>query len=201
MPKEELTTGAVDYTLNAITHIRAIYPALNGDSVIISIKEQKFDFSDIDFKGRFISSPLAATTTSSHASIMATIAAGGGNTSLFAKGVAWGSFLNSSDFSILLPDPDQVYKNAGITIQNHSYGTAIENFYGSDAVAYDMSVWNNKQLVHVFSAGNSGTSASTSGPYIGIPGLANLSGSFKMAKNIITVGHLDSFYSVLPLGN
>jgi hypothetical protein len=52
-------------------------------------------------------------------------------------------------------------------------------------------------LLHVFSAGNSGTQTSTTGPYANVPGFATITGSFKMAKNIITVGHIDSLGVVL----
>src|SRR5205814_3706357 len=56
-------------------------------------------------------------------------------------------------------------------------------------------------LMHIFSAGNSGTQTSTSGSYANVAGFANITGSFKMAKNIITVGHIDSFGVVLPLSS
>ncbi len=69
----------------------------------------------------------------------------------------------------------------------------MESFYGADARSYDQSVISNPSLLHVFSAGNAGMQASTGGTYANMPGYANLTGSFKMAKNTITVGHIDSF--------
>jgi hypothetical protein len=200
-PKEELTTGAVDFSVNDTRYAQNQFPYINGDSILISIKEQRFDSADIDFKGRVYITGTEASGSTTHASIMATIAAGGGNSSSFAKGVAWGANVSSSDFASLLPDADSIYKRYKITVQNHSYGTGIENFYGGDALAYDMSVWNNQNLVHVFSAGNSGTSFSSTGIYASVQGFANITGSFKMAKNIITVGHVDSFNNVLALSS
>ena len=100
---------------------------------------------------------------------------------MLSKGAAWGALLTSSDYASLLPDADAVYQQNKLSVQNHSYGTGIENFYGTDAVAYDMTVKNTPVLLHVFSAGNSGTLASASGPYSAIQGFANLTGSFKMA--------------------
>ncbi|MGZ3853903.1 MAG: S8 family serine peptidase, partial [Flavisolibacter sp.] len=192
-PKEELTTGTLDLSLNRINLVHNKFPFINGDSIFASIKEQRFDTSDIDIKGRYFDSRVAAATVSSHASIMATMLAGAGNTSPFARGAALGSYVTSSDFANLLPDPDSVYRNYKISIQNHSYGTAIENYYGADAAAFDQSMKNNPSLLHVFSSGNSGAGTSTSGTYTGIQGFANITGSFKMAKNIITVGATDSF--------
>lgn len=200
-PKEELTTGANDQSLNTINFAHNKFPKINGDSILISINEQRFDTSDIDIKGRYIETGTGAETEFSHASIMATIMAGGGNTSPYALGAAWGANLSSSSFASLLPDPDSIYRKYGISIQNHSYGTGIENYYGADAAAYDMSVWNNPTLIHVFSSGNSGASFDTSGTYKNIAGLANLTGSFKMAKNIIAVGATDSMNKVAVLSS
>jgi hypothetical protein len=197
-PKEELTTGAYDLSANRINLAHHQYPQYTGGEINASVKEQKLDTTDIDFKGRYFNSGVSAATISSHASFMATILGGGANSSPFAKGVAWGAQITSSSFTILLPDPDEVYNRFPISVQNHSYGTDIENFYGNDAAAYDMSVAKNKFLVHVFSAGNRGTATSTVGAYSGIAGFANLTGSFKMAKNIIAVGHIDSIYNILP---
>ena len=197
-PREEITTGAYDLSANRINLAHHLYKSYRGDLINTSVKEQKLDTTDIDFKGRYFNSGVAASTNSSHASFMGTILGGGANSSPFAKGVAWGAQITSSSFTNLFPDPDEVYTKFPISVQNHSYGTGIENFYGNDAAAYDMSVVKNSFLVHVFSAGNQGTSTPSNGVYTGISGFANLTGSFKMAKNIITVGHIDSVYNVLP---
>jgi hypothetical protein len=200
-PMEELTTGAFDLSLNKISLVHSRYPAYTGNTVLLSIKEQRFDTTDIDWKNRYVNTGVSASTESIHASIMATIIAGGGNSSAFAKGAAWGSAITSSDFTSLLPDATQVYLNNRINLQNHSYGTGIENFYGADAASYDLLVYQVPTLVHVFSAGNSGTASSPSGAYAGLDGFANITGSFKMAKNIITTGHVDSANLVLPLSS
>jgi hypothetical protein len=196
-PYEEITTGAPDLTTNKINYLHRRFPDVNGEAITISIKENRFDKEDIDLKGRWITGSNESPSASAHASIMATVIAGGGNSSPAAKGVAWGARVVSSDFSTLLPDADTIYRHHNISIQNHSYGVGIENFYGSDAVAFDISVVNNPSLVHVFSAGNAGTQVSAAGLYTGVRGFANLTGSFKMAKNVIVVGAVDSFGNVV----
>nr|WP_294904849.1 S8 family peptidase [uncultured Lacibacter sp.] len=195
--KEELLFGFVDYAFNRISTLHHYYPALNGNNIIVSIKEQYFDTTDIDLKGRTLLSPYQATTKSDHASIMATMMAGGGNSWYNTKGAAWGAQISSASFSNLIPEPDSYYKNTPILLQNHSYGTIVESYYGAEAAAYDASVNNNPSLLHVFSAGNSGTQTATTGNFAGIAGYSNLTGNFKHAKNIITVGHTDSFGVVL----
>src|SRR5215203_4939241 len=45
--KEELNTGAVDYTLNRIRKAQHFFPGIKGDSILISVKERSFDTTDI----------------------------------------------------------------------------------------------------------------------------------------------------------
>ena len=197
-PREEITTGAYDLSANEINFMQKQYPGLGGAGITASVKELSFDSADIDIRGRHYHSGLGDAATSSHASIMATMIAGGGNSTIFAKGVAPASRISSSSYNTLLPDHDSIYFKQKISVQNHSYGTGIENYYGADAAAYDKSVHVNPTLLHVFSAGNIGTTASAAGPYAGVQGYANLSGSFKMSKNSLSVGAIDSFYNVMP---
>ncbi len=197
-PKEELIFGFIDFGTNKVTTVFNAFPDKNGKNTAVSIKENKFDTTDIDFKGRIASSGFASAVVSSHASVMATMVAGGGNSWNNTKGPAWQATISSASFQNLLPEPASFYTQNNISVQNHSYGTTNENFYGAEASGYDASVATNQNLVHIFSAGNSGTLTPASGNYAGLAGYSNLTGNFKQAKNIITVGHADSFYRVLP---
>lgn len=195
-PKEELELGNFDPSLNRINFLHSKYPLNDGTGLTVSVKENIWDTLDIDFKGRYINSGLASTIFSGHASIMATIIAGGGNTSPQSLGVAAGANLSSSSFANLFPDASAVFSGLNISIQNHSYGTIVENFYGAEARTYDQQLNLIPSLAHVFSVGNSGTFTPTTGTYANIAGMANLTGNFKQAKNIITVGATDSFSRV-----
>ena len=197
IPKEERAVSDLDLSTDKVNLLFSKYPQYNGNNLVVSVKENRPDTGDIDFHGRYLPTTLTSNIFSTHATDMATIIAGAGNTYYEGKGVAWGAKISSSSFVVLLPDPDAAYQQYNITVQNHSYGTSIENFYGADAAAYDASVVARPSLMHIFSAGNSGTQTSTSGPYANVPGFANITGSFKMAKNIITVGHMDSLGTVL----
>ncbi len=201
IPKEELLLERLDISANKINLVHRLYPEWNGEGRVVSVKENKPDTLDIDFAGRFLTTNLSSAIINTHATIMATMIAGGGNSWHLGKGAAWGSTISSSDFINLLPDSDAAYRKYNITVQNHSYGVGVESYYGADAALYDLSALNNKNLVHVFSSGNAGSSAATTGTYSGLPGFANLTGSFKMAKNILTVGATDSFGVVEPLSS
>jgi len=200
-PKEELALSSFDNSLNTINLVHSRFPQVNGNTLVVSVKENKPDTTDIDFTGRWLSTPLGSSSVTSHASIMSTIIAGGENSFYTSGGAAPAAVLTSSDFANLLPDADNSYRQYGISVQNHSYGTGVENYYGADAAAFDASINNNPGLMDIFSAGNSGNATSTSGAYAGIANMANLTGSFKMAKNIITVGATDSFNNVAFLSS
>jgi hypothetical protein len=199
-PKNESLLSGYDNSLNTLNSIQADYPTLNGVGLVVSVKEDMFDTTDMDLRGRIVPTTIGSTTFSSHANDMATIIAGAGNSFASDRGAAWAAGISSADFANLLPDMT-AYNQYHISVQNHSYGTAIENYYGSDAAAYDSSMIVYPALVHVFSSGNSGDSVSAGGAYSGIPGYANLTGSFKQAKNILTVGSTDSFGVVSPLSS
>ena len=195
-PKEEMVINDYDNSVNDISLFFSQYPTITGAGLTVSIKENLFDTTDIDFKGRYLPVSNTSSSITTHATTMATLIGGGGNSFYTGKGVAPASRISSSDFANLLPDSDSSYARYKISVQNHSYGTTVQNFYGADAAVFDQSSLNNPKLVYVFSAGNSGTVADSIGPYKDAAGFANLTGSFKQAKNIITVGSVDSFYQV-----
>lgn len=192
-PKEELAVAGFDLSTNQLNLVHARYSSFNGEGQHVSIKENNFDTADIDLKGRIDPSPLASPEITNHANFMATIIAGAGNSVYYATGAAPAARVSSSSFESVLPDADEYYLENNITIQNHSYGTSIDNNYGLNAVAFDESAHKNESLLHVFSSGNSGIDTSKNGLYANVPGFANITGNFKMAKNILVVGAVDSF--------
>ncbi|HVG11952.1 MAG TPA: S8 family peptidase, partial [Flavisolibacter sp.] len=200
-PREELTTGNLDLATNKANFSHAAYPEVNGQGILVSVKENTFDTTDIDLLNRYLRTGPVSPIITAHASIMATTIAGAGNSSPEARGVAFGSKVTAANFSSLLPEEGDHYRQQGITVQNHSYGTTIQAYYGAEAMAYDVSSLNNPNLVSVFSSGNAGSTTPSSGVYNGLAGFSNLTGNFKMAKNIITVGAIDSFYAVSPLSS
>lgn len=191
-PHVESRVLDMNLSANQVSYVHHAFPLLNGEGFTLSVKENSFNEEDVDLNGRVLSSSLASTTMDLHATEMATIAGGAGYSFVTGRGVAKNVTLTSSDFIRLEPDADSDFASLGVSVQNHSYGTTIENFYGALAKAYDESTSSNPSLVHVFSSGNDGLLASTSGVYAGLTGFANLTGNFKMAKNILTVGSVDT---------
>ncbi|HRI58312.1 MAG TPA: S8 family peptidase, partial [Saprospiraceae bacterium] len=199
VPKEELPVPGHNLFVNKINVAHAMFPGFNGSGITVSVKENRFDTADVDLKKRAMYAFNAAQQGTSHAAIMASLVGGAGTSDPAGQGVAEGVRLISNGFNNLLPEAD--YQALSVTVQNHSYGLDIENYYGAGALAYDVSVEENPTLAHVFSAGNKGLEASTTGTYANVPGFANLTGNFKMAKNILTVGAVDSFGQIAPFSS
>lgn len=200
-PTTELAVPNFDLSVNQVNLVHHQFPSFTGQGLTVSLKEYRPDSTDIDFGDRYFPSGISTAATATHATTMATIIAGAGNSFYTGKGAAPGARISSASFFNLMPEPDAYYKQAGIAVQNHSYGLGIENYYGAEARAYDELARRYPTLLHVFSSGNIGASASPSGPYAGVPGFANLTGTFKMAKNLLTVGAIDSFYRVETLSS
>lgn len=178
---------------NVVNRIHHNYPELDGRGMVLSIREGMFDVSDMDLRQRHLASPLEGDESTNHATEMATIAAGAGNSSLNGRGVASGAVLTGSFLEELVPDADESYRNLNTWVQNHSYGTSkVENFYGAFAEAYDLSANANPNLLHVFSAGNLGTAIPETGTYMGSLPVANMTGNFKMSKNTLAVASVDT---------
>jgi len=196
-PQAERALNDLDLCVNQVDYLHQIEPDLLGAGQIISLKETLFDL-DIDFLGRYSPSALAPAAVTTHATNMATMLVGAGNSDPGSQGVASRAYITVTDFLHLLPDPISHFQSSGATVQNHSYGLEIENYYGPEAQAYDQQVYDHPYLVHVFSAGNYGDSTSRSGQYENVPGYANLTGTFKMAKNVLVVGAVDTTVSVVP---
>ncbi|MCA0383482.1 MAG: S8 family peptidase [Bacteroidetes bacterium] len=191
--KPELSVPGFDPSANGIALAATRFASSNGTGIRVAIKEERFDTLDIDFSQRFFTTARTATRSTNHASIMASMLAGSGASSITGKGVAPAATITSTNFDVLIPEPLDFYNTNKISIQNHSYGVGIENEYGIDAAAYDASTAALPYLLHVFSAGNSGTQSSAYGQYQGIANWANLTGSFKISKNSLVLAATDSF--------
>ncbi|MFH7018824.1 S8 family serine peptidase [Flavobacterium sp. FlaQc-47] len=187
-PKGESKITDQNFTINYINKANINFPLLKGENQIVAIKDDLFDVNDIDLLNKHIPSQTQSSIVSSHATAMATIVSGLGNSSVLGKGVAQKAKIQSSDFLNLYPD--EVATLQGATTQNHSYGTVIENFYGSLANAYDAQLFSNTDLTHCFSSGNTG-----------LQGFKSITGNFKQSKNSIVLGCIDQNEVIMPFSS
>jgi hypothetical protein len=194
-PQTEGLFDLVNPSINKINQARNAHSDLTGVGYNVSIKEESFNEADIDLKGRSFKTTVTPSIISQHATVMAVLIGGAGNSSSLTRGVANQVRITSSDFSNLMPDDNTLFTNNNILIQNHSYGVGIENYYGNEAIAYDQQVFNNPVLLHVFSSGNIGATKPTTGTYNDLI-FANLTGTFKQSKNVLVISAIDTTWQV-----
>lgn len=191
-PHTEIGIIGYDRSFHGINTLAYFIPGANGKNIVVGVKEQKMEAADLDLYKRVLPSTIEAPAVENHATVIASIIGGAGNSFYDGSGIAGACRFFPSSFANLYADDISVLNAAKLSVQNHSYGTIIQQFYGVEALSYDAQAWTNKDLLHVFSAGNKGTDAAADGPYANLPGSANLTGNFKMAKNVITVGAVDN---------
>ena len=188
--REQGNIGQVNFDVNTVTLLKSTYPSLQGKGFVIGQKEQSPDLTDIDFFGRILANPNRSGEVTTHATMVASIMLGSGFSSPKSEGVAPLANLINFNFKSLFPESDDFLTQYKIKVVNHSYGSEIENFYGQQAVAYDNQANRLPNVLHIFSSGNVGYATPNAGLYK-VAGYANLTGNFKMAKNILTVGAID----------
>lgn len=187
--------------INIINLLDFLIPGATGSGITIGIKENKPNENDIDLRKRILPSVIASAVTEDHATVVATLAGGAGNSFYTGKGTAWKSNFFPSSFSNLFPDSSILLFQKNVSVQSHAYGTIVQSFYGAEALSYDAQTNQNKNLVHLFSSGNRGTVSGSAGVYANIAGYANITGNFKMAKNVITVAAVDTSASLAPFSS
>jgi Subtilase family len=188
----EIFTLGFEKRFNGIAELLNKYPLLNGNGITVSVKEKNIDVSDLDVIKRVLPSTLKDNNIDDHATSMATLIGGAGNNAVSTKSIANAAKFYPTSFSNLFADADVNLTQNNVSVQNHSYGTLIQSFYGPEARSYDEQSFKNPSLLHVFSSGNFGNTVSTTGTYANLNGFANVSGNFKHAKNIITIAALDT---------
>lgn len=189
--EEEAILPNFNTSVNNISLMKSQYPEQKGDNIVVSIKElSPFDYNDIDFKGRILNSEFLYQY-SFHSTIMASIIAGAGNKSENSEGIAKGAYLHSSNLVDLFPDNTSSLQLKGVTIQNHSYGVGIENYYGLGSYLYDKQLISYPEIIHIFSAGNEGKQPSYFHESKNILGFGNITGQIKSSKNTLCVGVSD----------
>ncbi|MEL6537495.1 MAG: S8 family peptidase [Bacteroidota bacterium] len=194
---EESKVRGLDLSVNRINILKDRQPTLAGSGQIIQVKEGMFQVEDLDIRGRVVRTTREARVNTNHATDMATIIAGGANSSLEGEGVAPKAEVAGTNAPIeVFPEPISYFDSLGSYIQNNSYGLDINNAYSSESATFDALVASKPEVLIVFSSGNEGWKSDTIGKYANLDGFANLTGNFKQAKNHLVVGGADTVYNV-----
>jgi PKD repeat protein len=140
----------------------------------------------IDYQGR-IDQQYASPSYGNHGDHVAGTIMGAGNFDRKGRGNATGAFLQVYDPFDNVDSSFSHYVKHNVRITSTSYGNGCNAGYTSYASFADQTIRQREGLMHVFSAGNSGSSNCGYGAG---SGWGNVTGGIKVGKNVIAVGNL-----------
>ena len=158
-----------------------------GEGVGVMVRDDGVVGPHIDFQGR-IDNSATSNVGPTHGDGVAGIMAGAGNLDPTKRGMAAGSDVYVTQYaSSFLDDATTTLINDGsVQITNSSYGDGCNAGYTSISRTVDTQTINTPALLHVFSAGNSGTSNCGYGAGAG---WGNITGGHKQGKNVIATAN------------
>ncbi len=194
-PQPENYTGRTLHHTNAIATDFLAGRHYDGTGVNAVLQDDGVIGPHIDYQGR-IGAQFLSNNNGDHGDHCAGILMGGGNRDPRAKGNGFGSTLwvysttpNYPGFTAI----PTTYTSLGIRVTSASYGDGCNAGYTSLTRTLDQQVRMYPSLMHVFSAGNSG---SDNCGYGAGAGWGNITGGHKQGKNVLAVANLD-FQDVL----
>lgn len=169
----------------------------NGTGITIMMQDDGMIGPHIDYTGRIDQSNCVGCSTSdanTHGDHVSGTITGAGNLNPANRGMAHGADLlvfgsNNANYNSV----PNLYDNEGLTITSKSYSNGCNSGYTSLARQLDKQIYDRPSLIHVFSAGNNGSSACSPNDYGAGATYGNITGGHKMGKNLITVGNLTRF--------
>jgi Subtilase family/Secretion system C-terminal sorting domain len=159
-----------------------------GLNIGVLVRDDGIVGPHIDFQGR-IDNSTATGTGQTHGDGVGGIMAGAGNLDPTMRGMAAGANVFVSNYAANFLDAATTTRitNGTVQITNSSYSNGCNDGYTSTAVTVDNQTITNPTVLHVFSAGNSGTSNCSYGAG---SGWGNITGGHKQGKNVIATANL-----------
>lgn len=179
----------VGKTLHRSNALSGKYPGArnyDGAGVFVGMNDDGTIGPHIDYQGR-IDQTYVSGNGGNHGDHVAGTIVGGGNLNPIAEGMAPGALLYVYNVWDAIDFIDTYYYNPGIRITSTSYGNGCNAGYTAYARTADQDVRELPALMHVFSAGNSGSSNCGYGAGAG---WGNITGGIKAGKNVIATGNV-----------
>lgn len=189
-PQPENYTGRTLHHTNAIATDFPGGRHYDGAGVNAVLQDDGIIGPHIDYQGR-IGAQFLTNNGGNHGDHCAGILMGGGNRDPRGRGNGSGATLWVYSVSPNYPGFTAIpttYSSLGIRVTSASYGDGCNTGYTSLTRTLDQQVRLYPSLMHVFSAGNSGTDNCFYGAG---PGWGNITGGHKQGKNVIAVANLD----------
>ncbi len=197
---KENKTGRTLHRSNTINTTYASGRHYDGEGINIMMQDDGIIGPHIDYQGRIDQSNCGGCSTSSsddHGDHVAGTIMGSGNLDPIAAGMANAAYLyvfSSSNNNYSSPVFPALYLVDDVVITSKSYSNGCNAGYTSLSQELDLQINVHPSLIHVFSAGNNGSSSCTT-PYISSTNGAdwgNITGGHKQGKNVIAVANLTS---------
>ncbi len=160
----------------------------DGTGVSIGVGDDGLVGPHVDFQGR-IDVSRVPSDRGTHGDMVAGIFMGAGNIDPTARGMAAGAFGHMYDVWDVIDDAPVDHPTLGVMVTNTSYSNGCNAGYTSFANTADDQANQMPGLLHVFSAGNAGTSDCGYGAG---SGWGNVTGGIKIGKNVLAVANLDN---------
>lgn len=159
---------------------------INGSGVVVALGDDGIIGPHADYQGR-VNQSNVVVNNGDHGDHIAGTIMGAGNINPARVGMAPGASLMVYQVWNAVNSSPSSYSTSGVRITSTSYGDGCNTGYTSFARTADIHIVQNPALMHVFSAGNSGTSNCGYGAG---SGWGNITGGVKAAKNVLAVGNL-----------
>lgn len=199
-PEEpENIDGRTDHRSNVLATDYSSGLKYDGTGVTIMMQDDGYIGDHIDYEGRVDQSNCSSCSWNDanlHGDHVAGTIMGAGNLNPRYKGMAFGAHLlvfNSSNNNY--DNVPNLYATQDLVVTSKSYSSGCNGGYDSRARQLDQQTNNLQSLIHVFSAGNSGT---TDCGYGAGSNWGNITGGHKSGKNVIAVGNLTATDALNP---
>lgn len=181
--------GRTDHRANVLAADYGAGRHYDGRGVTVGHGDDGIIGPHIDYQGR-IDISTAGANGGNHGDHVAGIIMGAGNLDPRVRGQAVGAFNFYQTYPNNWTQAPTNYANASrkVRVTNSSYGDGNNAGYTANTRTVDQQMRQLPYLMHVFSAGNSGTSNYNYGAGAG---WGNITGSHKMGKNVLTIGNVD----------
>lgn len=184
--EKENNTAITNHRVNTLNGTQAISTGFTGSGVVVSLGDDGIIGPHIDYQGRLDQS-AAGNSSGDHGDHVAGTIFGAGNRNPLGRGMAPGAEMIYYTYPANLYAAEVDYQNRNVRITSSSYSNGCNAGYTAFTVLMDETSYNNPGLLHVFSAGNSGT---TNCNYGAGNLWGNITGGHKVGKNVIAVGNL-----------
>lgn len=161
----------------------------DGSGINVMLQDDGFIGPHVDFQGRILAQ-YWQPSLGDHGDHVGGTIAGAGNINPYTEGQAKGANLYVYKAAPEYQGFDSIdihYNTKDVLITSTSYSNGCNAGYTALAQEMDDQVFNMESLMHVFSAGNSGTSDCG---YGASAVWGNITGGHKIGKNVIAVGNL-----------